>query len=210
MRDPDRTRRSILKFASQEFAAKGFAGARVDEIARKAGINKQALYYHFGSKEDVYRAAMENGFQRFREHDAELASEAYSPVEALVKLTTNTFNDLQDTKELTGMLADVNRHKGKHLDVKRVREINAPVIGLITSILERGERDGVFRPGVCPVQFYLSMMSLLIFSFSNVYTLSAIVGEDLKTKAAVQKRREHVIELLLASLRPGPLHQMEK
>ncbi len=54
-RDPKRTRERILAAALREFSAKGFAGARVDRIARRARINKRMLYHYFGNKEDLFR-----------------------------------------------------------------------------------------------------------------------------------------------------------
>src|SRR5881394_4483275 len=57
-RDPDRTRERILEAASAEFAAKGFAGARVDAIASSASINKRMLYHYFGDKEGLFREVL--------------------------------------------------------------------------------------------------------------------------------------------------------
>src|SRR5438128_6417175 len=54
-RDPAGTQQRILTAALNEFAKKGFAGARVDEIARRARVNKRMLYHYFGNKEDLYR-----------------------------------------------------------------------------------------------------------------------------------------------------------
>ncbi|HUA35957.1 MAG TPA: TetR family transcriptional regulator [Candidatus Binataceae bacterium] len=57
-RDLERTREKILAAAASEFAAKGLAGARVDAIARRARVNKQMLYYCFGSKRELYRIVL--------------------------------------------------------------------------------------------------------------------------------------------------------
>src|SRR6185369_6041787 len=57
-RDPDRSKERILTAALKEFAAKGFAGARVDVIARRAAINKRMLYHYFGNKEALFRAVL--------------------------------------------------------------------------------------------------------------------------------------------------------
>src|SRR5271154_621816 len=59
-RNPGRTRERILVAALKEFAAKGFAGARVDVIARRAAINKRMLYHYFGNKEKLFRAVLRN------------------------------------------------------------------------------------------------------------------------------------------------------
>lgn len=54
-RDPERTKARILDAASEEFSAKGFAGARVSEIAARAGVNPQLIAYYFDGKEGLYR-----------------------------------------------------------------------------------------------------------------------------------------------------------
>jgi len=58
-RDPERTRRALLDAALVEFAAKGRAGARVSEIAERAGVNKQLISYYFGGKQGLYDALVE-------------------------------------------------------------------------------------------------------------------------------------------------------
>jgi AcrR family transcriptional regulator len=55
-RDPERTRAALLDAALQEFAAKGRAGARVSEIAARAGVDKQLISYYFGGKDGLYQA----------------------------------------------------------------------------------------------------------------------------------------------------------
>src|SRR5271167_2866620 len=57
-RNPERTRERILSAALKEFAAHGFAGARVDAIARRADINKRMLYHYFVNKEKLFRAVL--------------------------------------------------------------------------------------------------------------------------------------------------------
>ena len=57
-RNPQQTQQRILEAALQEFAAKGFAGARVDVIARRARINKRMLYHYFGDKEGLFREVL--------------------------------------------------------------------------------------------------------------------------------------------------------
>lgn len=201
MRDPDRTRQQLLEVARQQFADKGFAGARVDEIARTAGINKQAVYYHFESKENLFRKALEDGYRLFRERDRDLDVDSKPPAEALANLIGVTYDDLHHSPELIAMIMDENREKGRHLDRERVREINKPLIESINTILVRGERERVFRADIDPEQFYISMMSLLIGYFSIPYTLSASVDLDLMSDTAVHKRRAHNIDLLLRWVR---------
>jgi len=58
------SRARILDGAAEEFAAAGFAGARIDRIARRTRLNVRMIYYHFGSKKGVYRAVLENIYEQ--------------------------------------------------------------------------------------------------------------------------------------------------
>src|SRR5476651_1891765 len=74
-RNPGRTRERILSAALREFAAKGFAGARVDVIARRARINKRMLYHYFGNKEKLFRAILRQKIAERRAWGASLSSD---------------------------------------------------------------------------------------------------------------------------------------
>jgi len=63
-RDAERSRQQLLAAALDEFAAKGYAGARVQDIADRAGVNKQLINYYFGGKEGLYRALQRGWLER--------------------------------------------------------------------------------------------------------------------------------------------------
>jgi len=65
-RNPERTQERILRAAFREFASKGFAGARVDSIARGAAINKRMLYHYFGDKEALFREVLRRKMEQRR------------------------------------------------------------------------------------------------------------------------------------------------
>ncbi len=67
LRDADRTRQALLDAARHEFADKGFAGARIGEIAERAGVNKQLISYYFGGKQGLYDTLVEQWLERERE-----------------------------------------------------------------------------------------------------------------------------------------------
>jgi AcrR family transcriptional regulator len=79
-RNPGRTRGRILSAALKEFAAKGFAGARVDEIARRAAINKRMIYHYFGGKKELFRAVLR---RKIGERQAWAESLSGDPAETL-------------------------------------------------------------------------------------------------------------------------------
>ena len=78
-----RTQGDILEVATAEFAANGYAGARVDEIAARTRTTKRMIYYYFGSKEGLYLAVLERVYAQIRRVERGIQIEELSPDEAL-------------------------------------------------------------------------------------------------------------------------------
>jgi TetR/AcrR family transcriptional regulator len=89
-RDPQRTQRQILAAALKEFSAKGLAGARVDAIARSAGVNKRMLYHYFGNKDGLFSAVLR---QKIASREALLASAPDDPSSMLIHYFNAACND---------------------------------------------------------------------------------------------------------------------
>ncbi|MGQ9369250.1 TetR/AcrR family transcriptional regulator [Azospirillum sp. ST 5-10] len=205
-RDPEGTRRALLAAAVGEFADKGLAGARVDEIARRAGVNKQLVYHHFGNKDDLFRAALEEVYGQIRARERALHLADLPPAAAMERLVGFSFDYLAEHPEFIALLNDENRHGALHLGGSdAVRAMHSPLVEMIADALQRGVRAGVFRADVDPINLYVSIAGLSYFFFSNNRTLSAIFATNLDSAKAVAGRRRHVIDFVLAALRPdGP------
>ena len=76
----------ILQVATREFAAYGLAGSRIEKIQQQTRTSKRMIYYHFGSKEGLYRAVIERAFELAREVDKNFDPEAGSPEQALKRI----------------------------------------------------------------------------------------------------------------------------
>jgi AcrR family transcriptional regulator len=201
-RDPDRTRRRILDAATVEFARFGLGGARVDRIAARARANKRMLYYYYGSKEDLFLAALEESYARIRSAEHGLDLEHSDPREALRRLVDFTWRYFVDNPEFMTLLNSENLHKGRHVRrSRRVRELHSPLVDTLRGILQRGERAGLFRAGVDPVQLYISIAGEGYFYLSNRYTLSRIFDRDLMDPRALQARAQHNADMILNALR---------
>jgi len=201
-RDPDRTRRRILEAATQEFARHGLGGARVDRIAARSRANKRMLYYYFGSKEKLFLAALEESYARIRSAERELDLEHKDPREALRRLVDFTWRYFVGHPEFMNLLNSENLHKGRHVrSSKRVREMHSPLVETLRGILRRGEKAGLFRCGVDPVQLYISIAGEGYFYLSNRYTLSRIFDRDLMDRRALDSRARHNAEMILNALR---------
>jgi len=201
-RDPLRTRSRILAAATAEFAHHGLGGARVDRIARRAGANKRMLYYYFGSKEDLFLAALEQAYAHIRSAEHELDLEHRDPREALKRLIEFTWNYYLEHPEFMTLLATENLHKGSHVHrSKRVQRLHSPLVDTLRDILRRGEREGLFRRGIDPVQLYISIAGEGYFYLSNRYTLSRIFDRDLMAPRALATRAGHIADMVLNAVR---------
>lgn len=202
VRDPDRTRQRILDAATVEFARFGLGGARVDRVAARAGANKRMLYYYFGSKEDLFLAALEARYAHIRNAERSLDLEHLAPVAALERLVRFTWEYFLAHPEFLTFLNSENLHKGRHVrKSKRVPEMHSPLVQTLAEILERGAREGLFRKGIDPVQLYISIAGEGYFYLSNRYTLSRIFARDLMAPEALAERARHNVAMILKGVR---------
>jgi AcrR family transcriptional regulator len=202
-RNPERTKERIHKAALEEFSAHGFGGARVDVIAERASVNKRMLYHYFGKKDDLFLHVMEQAYEKIRSHEARLELTSMEPGKAVRELVGFTFNYFVDNPELIRLLNIENLHHAEHiLKSRKIKAMHSPLLVMMTDVLKRGEAAGAFRPGVDPMQFYITVASGAYFYLSNIHTLSAIFGRDLSTREALDARLDHCIEVVQGYLRP--------
>jgi TetR/AcrR family transcriptional regulator len=175
----------------------------VNRIAERAGVNKQLIYYYFGSKDDLYRAALESVYAEIRELERGLKLGDLAPAAAMAALIRFSFDYLARHPEFIGMLNHENAQGALH--VRRsaaIRATNSPLIELVAATLKRGVAARVFRRRVDPVELYISLAGMSYFFFSNRLTLSWIFGRDLGEPGCEAAYREHIVALTLAGLRP--------
>lgn len=197
-RDADRSQLAILEAARDEFSQRGLAGARMDSIAERAGLNKRLIYYYFGSKDDLFLAVLEGTYADIRAAEQQLHLDEVEPVEAIRRLVSFTWHYYLDHPEFITLLNSENLHRAAHLKrSERIQEMNSPLVALLDGVLERGRRDNLFRAGVDPVQLYISIASLCYFYLSNNDTLSAVFGRDLRAPKAMAQRLSHMTDLVL-------------
>jgi TetR/AcrR family transcriptional regulator len=191
-RDPAATRNKLLTAARREFAKNGLAGARVDEIAARAGVNKQLVYHYFGDKDALYLAVLEWVYAEIRAKER-----------AIKKLIESSFDHLAAHPDFIVLLNDENRGGARHVRGSRKLEaMHSPLVSMVSKILADGVRAGAFRKGINAVHLYISIAGLSYFFFSNTPTLSAIFGKDLSSPVARRARRKHVVDLVMQALRP--------
>ena len=178
-RDADRTRQDILDVATREFADRGFAGGRVDEIADQTRTTKRMIYYYFGSKEQLFVAVLERAYAEIRAAEQTIDVEDLDPVAAIRRLAELTFDHHDSHPDFARLVAIENIHRAQHIaGSEAFAGQNTPVIELIDRILQRGHRHAAFRREVDAVDLHMMISAFCVFRVSNRHTFGAIFGRD--------------------------------
>ena len=200
--DPARTMAGILEVATQEFAEKGLSGARIDEIAAATQTSKRMIYYYFGSKQGLYVAVLEESYRRMRAIESEQHLADLSPEVALRRLVEFTFDHHQGNPDYIRLVMNENMSRGVYLaQSKTIRELNVPAIQAIRQLYDRGVAEGVFRPGLDPIDIHASISALTFFNVSNQHTFGLIFKHDGQTPEALAARRHSVVEMIVRFVR---------
>ncbi|HWS74408.1 MAG TPA: TetR/AcrR family transcriptional regulator [Quisquiliibacterium sp.] len=205
IRDAEATRARILEAAVQEFARYGLAGARGDRIAERARSSERMVYYYFGSKEGLYREALESVYVSLRQAERSLNLEGLEPAAALSTFCRFVWRYYLDHPEFIGLVNAENLQRARHLHRSaRLSELVSPVVELLADLLARGERAGAFRPGVDAAELYVAIAGLGYFYLSNSHTLSAVLGRALREPAQVEAHWRASEEMILRFVQPAP------
>ncbi|MEB3421318.1 TetR/AcrR family transcriptional regulator [Salipiger marinus] len=197
-RDAEATKGRILSAAKVEFAKNGLAGARVDEIADRAKANKRMIYHYFGNKDDLFQAVLEEAYVDIRTAEQKLELDHLPPREALEKLVRFTWQYYLKNPEFITLVNSANLHKARHLKHSKVIEVvSRKFVTMVGGLLDRGVAEGVFRPGIDPVQLNITIAAIGYYYLTNRFTGSIVFERDLTAPEALDERLQFNIDTVL-------------
>jgi TetR/AcrR family transcriptional regulator len=175
----------ILDAATHEFAERGYAGARVDRIARRAHVNKAMLYYHFGSKQALYRALLRRIFSRAADRLQPIAAAALPAEQKMTRVISTLAGFIAEHAFFPAIMLREVADGGVHLDADTLKAL-ARVPLSVGGVIQQGVAEGSVR-AVHPMTAYFTMLAPIVF-----YT----AGEPIRKQLAAR----HLADL--ASLTP--------
>ena len=197
-RDKERTRREILDVATSEFADRGYAGARVDEIAARTRTTKRMIYYYFGGKEQLYVAVLERAYTTIRAAEQTIDVAGLDPAAAIRRLAEVTFDHHESHPDFIRLVSIENIHRGAHLKASpELANLNTPVLDLIGAILARGRAEGAFTRDVEPIDLHLMISSYCFFRVANRHTFGALFKRDPLDPALRERYRTMLGDLVV-------------
>jgi AcrR family transcriptional regulator len=194
VRDPERTRQRILEAALKEFAAHGFAGARVDAIARQAKSNKRMLYHYFGDKDGLFQAVLQ-----FKLDKRMVRFKSYA-VDDMTQVISQLFRQNCEDADWVRLLAweslqTVDNRVQNEPDRRR-RAV------FTTKLIRRHQAAGTLKAGMKPEHFQLAMASLAIFPMALPQLTRLITGRPVDDPK-FQREYGKFLETISAQFRPS-------
>lgn len=199
-RSPERSKNDILEAAEQEFSAKGIYGARVDEIALRAGINKRMIYAYFVDKETLYKHVLARVYARMEDVEQVLVEEHCGGKDLIRRIVSAYFDFLRDNPTFVNLLMWENLNKGQYLNEIESSKIERSTISFFVQELRKGKEEGIFRSDIDEWHTAVSLITTCFANFSNQYTLSKLFRMDLTDLDVMEQRKLHTTDLILTYL----------
>jgi TetR/AcrR family transcriptional regulator len=195
--NPESARR-ILAAAERIFAARGLAGARTEEIARAAHVNKALLYYYFGSKVRLHRAVFENLFGHAqRMIQAEMPSSA-SPRQEILAFVDGYFKFRVAFPNYARLMQQMMMESPEEFR-RLAREHFLPGHNHLAKVVREGVARGQFHR-VNPDHLVINIIGMIVFYFATAPVQSVLLRRDALQPRTIAEHRRSVLDLLVHGL----------
>ena len=187
----------IVAAAREEFARRGFAGARVEQIVRRAGVNKQLLFYYYHSKRGLFQAVLEQSATELERALAGLTLPSGAPLERLRLTLRAQFEFLARNPQIVALLGQGSRGSMGGFAF-------APAIKRLVVLLAEGQGLGQVRDDVDPHLTAAQALMLMVgyLSMESVVAASARpLGAD--EPALSERWRDAAVDLVVAGVSAG-------
>ncbi len=185
----------IVAAATDEFAGRGFDGARVDRIARHAGVNKQLLFYYYHSKRGLFRTVLARAIGELEQALSALPAASGRPLDRLRDVLTAQFEFLSRHPELVTLLAQAERSDAAPF---------APAIRRLVVLLAEGQGLGQVRDDVDPHVAAAQALVLMVGYLKLESLITASAPPLAADESSLRERwRKSAVELVVNGVRAG-------
>jgi AcrR family transcriptional regulator len=193
-RRADERPREICAAALEVFAEKGFAAAKLDEIARRAGVSKGTLYLYFKDKQELFRAVVRSAIVPNIEAITSAVSALNAPVSDVVRMFLDGFAE-REARLPVGAVAKIVIGESRNFpELARVwhDEVASKAIGALAAFVERAQQRGEVRAGD-PRLYAFSLVGPMVLGALWRATLVPAGGQPLDLEALAKQHAETVL-----------------
>jgi len=194
------SRDRILAEARAEFADRGFDGARLQDIAERAGLRHPTLLYYFASKEGLYAAVIETTVADWAGGIREAIENKLDGFDQVARLVEAAFSFFEQHEDFVRIVRrEAIQGSGRLTDA--IAEFMRPFLDRAVAFLERETAAGRLRPHDPPELMQVCYGTVLTF-FSDARFRQELTGEDPLAPEAMARHRDAFIALLRGALDP--------
>jgi TetR/AcrR family transcriptional regulator len=196
------SRMAILKAATEEFALKGYAGARTEGIANAAGVNHTLLFYHFKSKEQLYSAVLDTVFSEWNDRVSRALDLEASAKERLLAYVDSYFDFIAEFPLSPKLVQQEHMRQsstGSDQLHRMVERYVRPVHRKLVALLKEGISNGEFHD-VDIEHCIHSISALIIFYFTGNLTVESLEGVQVYPRPRIEARRKAVLDFVSRAL----------
>ncbi|WP_437395438.1 TetR/AcrR family transcriptional regulator [Flagellimonas lutimaris] len=196
----ENTEEQILKAAKSIFQTKGMDGARMQEIADKAGINKAMLHYYYRSKQLLFEAVFKNAFSLLAPQLNAILNDDSSIEEKVKKFTSNYISFISKHPYLPNfIIQELNRNPNFVLSLKENK--NFPNIEKFKKQVDEEVSKGILKP-ISAEQLFINIVALNIFPFVAKPLIMAFTNiNDSAYKQLLEERKTEVANFIVNSIK---------
>ncbi|MDQ3843543.1 MAG: TetR/AcrR family transcriptional regulator [Bacteroidota bacterium] len=194
------TEEKILEAARKVFITKGLSGARMQDIANGAGINKALLHYYFRSKDKLFETIFQEASQQFIPRINEILQSELSVFQKIETFCGEYISKILETPFIPlFIINEMNKHP--HSFLQRMWGKNKPDLTKFVQQLETEIKKGNIKK-ISPVHLIMHMMSLCIFPFIGKPIWQYVMEmDDLQFRNMMEQRKKEVPRFIIESIR---------
>ena len=198
----NKTEQKIIEAAEVVFHEKGFDGARMQEIADKASINKGLLHYYFKSKDALFDAIFNMALKKMSGSINSILKMDISLEEKINLIIDSYMNLLLRNSSLPRfVITELNKDSDRFIKKYLSGEINNVFANFINSVQKEIDA-GKIKP-INPKHLFMNMISMILFPFIGKPMIQVLIGVDNKEfNKLIQERREHIKAFIKDALKP--------
>lgn len=184
---------TILETAKDLFSKSGFDGCSMDDIAKKAEVNKATLYYHYKDKSTLYETVLVSNLEQFYEKAKVLSKTPKDPKERLLGFVTAFGENFDCNKTMASLMLNEVSTGGRNL-TKNVSAVMKKIVGLLKEILDTGVEEGVFKDINPMILHFMIVGSMNMYISSEPFRNKELVfGGDLSPKEMAKEIEKIVL-----------------
>ncbi len=212
-RNAAETKRRILDAAGTEFAAKGYDGARLGNIARQAAVQQALIHHYFEDKARLFDAVLQRGldgmtqgiwdllevlgFRAKAEQKGRVTKDDIRTLcEAFIGVLFGFYSNNSVFLAMVGHESQTNREQAHRVLEENVRPLFEAIVRRIRELGENGD----IRPDVDAPNLVLSCIAMSSFAFQQEGFVKALWRSDLTDQASIEKRKASIVQMVLDHL----------